>query len=65
MVNSTYSIYAHGFQYVDFVISDGNLYFLVREAVGDTIRFHDAKDLTFYTLENYAEVIRNSGKFPD
>lgn len=58
MVNPTVSMHAHAFQYVDFVLAGNALYFLVREAVGDTITFHDANYVTLYRIEDYAAWIR-------
>ena len=57
MLNDSISMWAHGFQYVDFTIADGNIYFLVREAVGETVSFHEANHITFYTIENYSKIV--------
>ncbi len=57
MLNDTYSMWAHGFQYVDFVISDNKLYFVIREAFGDSYCYHEANASTLYTLENLSEFI--------
>ena len=58
MMNDNISMWAHGFQYVDFTIADGNIYFLVREAIGETVSFHEANHITFYTIENYSKMVQ-------
>ncbi len=49
---------AHGFQYVDFVISGDRLCLIVREAVGETNSYHDGKYITYYTVEDFRALIR-------
>ncbi len=57
MVNQTYSMWGHGFQYVDFVTAGEDLYFIVREAVGDSFNYHDANFTTVYKIAGYKEFI--------
>lgn len=59
MINTTVSCTAHAFQYVDFVICDGNILYAVREAIGNTNYFHDGNYITMYTLSDYAELINS------
>ena len=58
MMNDSYSMWAHAFQYVDFVLSGDDLYFLVREAVDDCYHYHDANYITMYKIENYVQFIQ-------
>ena len=63
MMNPVLSVFAHGFQYVDFTIADGNIYFVVRENSGEkTVNYHhEANCVTFYTIENYRSVLQKHG----
>lgn len=57
MLNEYISMWSHGYQYVDFTIADGNLYFFVREAAGETVSYHEANYMTLYTVSDYAGLI--------
>lgn len=59
MMNPVLSVFAHGFQYADFTIADNNLYFIVRENSGErTFDYHhEANFITFYTIENYRDLL--------
>ncbi len=57
IMNNTLSARAHGFQYVDFVVSGDNLRMIVREAVGETNSYHDGKYVTFYTVKSFRELV--------
>lgn len=57
MMNRTLSAAAHGFQYVDFVISGDCLRMVVREATGVTNSYHDGKYITLYTVEDFRALI--------
>lgn len=57
MMNEYVSITRHGFQYVDWVIDNGDILLAVREAMDDSELFHNANYLTFYRLKDYRSVI--------
>lgn len=58
MVNTVLSGAIHGFQYVDFEIIGDDIYFVVRETVGETINnFHEAPEMTFYILTDYRSMV--------
>ncbi len=57
MVTERYSIWAHGFQYVDFSIGGDDLYFFVREAADQSFNYHDANYMTMYTIEGFRAFI--------
>jgi hypothetical protein len=46
-----------GFQYVDFFIEDGDIYYLSRTALGGAHNFHDSNRITFHKLENYKQYL--------
>lgn len=58
MMNPVLSVFAHGFQYVDFATSGENLYFIVRENSGSkTFNYHhEANYITLYTVNDYASL---------
>ncbi|MFA4868027.1 MAG: LamG-like jellyroll fold domain-containing protein [Pedobacter sp.] len=47
-----------GYQYVDFVFSEKDIVFVVRESWGGSANFHDANRFTSYVLEDYAKFIK-------
>ncbi len=58
MINTVLSGAIHGFQYADFEIIGDDIYFVVRETVGETINnFHEAPEMTFYILKDYKSMI--------
>ncbi|MBQ7347084.1 MAG: hypothetical protein IJW55_03930 [Clostridia bacterium] len=57
MINRDVSAFAHGWHYADFVTVDGDLYYVVRESVGDANDWHTGNYIGFYTLEDYQSVI--------
>ena len=59
MMNNMLSVYAHAFQYVDFDFCGDDIYFIVREATGDTCMYHDGTYVTMYTVSNYVDFINS------
>ena len=59
MLNDSYSMWAHAFQYVDFVVEGNDIYFLVREAVDDCYHYHDANYITMYKIDGYVEFVKS------
>ncbi len=57
MANPEWEMYAHGFQYADFVIDGDNILMVVREAIGYTNCYHDGNYTTFYIIENYKTLL--------
>ncbi len=57
MANPVLEMYAHGFQYADFVIDGDNILMVVREAVGYTNCYHDGNYTAFYVIENYKDML--------
>ena len=47
----------YGYQYPDFIIEGDNLLMLVREASGNTTYYHNANYITFYTVEDFRNLI--------
>ncbi len=58
MMNPYFSMFCHGFQYVDMILEGDDLLFMVREAVDDTTMFHEANYMTLYRIENYEAFLR-------
>jgi hypothetical protein len=46
-----------GFQYVDFFIENGDIYYLSRTALNGANNYHDANQITFHKLENYKQYL--------
>ncbi len=57
-MNEYVSLTRHGFQYVDWTIAGDDIIFAVREAMGDSVNYHNANNLTFYRLKNYKEYLK-------
>ncbi len=56
MMNPTLSRFAHGFQYVDFVIVGDDIHMVVREATGETNTYHDGKYITYYVMKDFRSI---------
>ncbi len=50
MMNDRLSIYAHAFQYADFLIDADGILMVIRESAGDTCCYHDGNCVTLYRL---------------
>lgn len=46
-----------GFQYVDFFIEDGDIYYASRTALGGANNYHDANRISFHKLDNYRQYL--------
>lgn len=57
LMNAYCSSYAHGFQYVDFVIDGNDILYVVREAYGYANDWHDGNYVTLYTVENFRDML--------
>lgn len=59
MMNPVLSVFAHGYQYADFAVADGNVYFVVRENSGEkTFNYHhEANYITMYTIQDYRKLL--------
>ncbi len=53
MMNPTLSRFAHGYQYVDFVIAGDDIHMVVREATGATNTYHDGKYVSYYVMKDF------------
>ncbi len=61
MMNAKCSMWLHAFQYVDLAFDGDDIVFFVREAMGDTILYHDANYMTLYRIDDYASFVRSRG----
>jgi hypothetical protein len=46
-----------GFQYPDFFIENGTIYYVSRTALGGAYNFHNANRITFHRLDNYEQYL--------
>ncbi|MDL2229909.1 glycoside hydrolase [Treponema sp. OttesenSCG-928-L16] len=45
------------FQYIDFFIEDGNIFFASRTAIGGAYNYHNANRITFHKIDNYKQYL--------
>ncbi len=58
MHSDWYSAWGYAFQYVDFVLYEDDLYFLVREASGEgSYHYHEGNYITMYSIKDYVSFI--------
>ena len=55
--NEVVSISQHAFQYVDWIFDGDDILLSVREAAEDSHNWHDGNMITFYRIENYADLV--------
>lgn len=58
LMNPVCSAYAHGIQYIDFVMDGEDIVFVAREAYGYTNCWHDGNDTAFYRLADFREMLK-------
>ena len=57
LFNEVVSISQHAFQYVDWVFDGDDILLTVREGAEDSFSWHDSNMITFYRIENYADLV--------
>ena len=55
--NEVVSISQHAFQYVDWIFDGDDILFSVREAAEKSHNWHESNMITFYRIENYADLV--------
>ncbi len=56
--NEVVSISQHAFQYVDWVFDGDDILLTVREAAENAVCWHEGHMITFYRIENYADLVK-------